>query len=187
MRLTHSVHSGAFWTSLAITLTPSYNATGAYLATAKTVAEEEAGRAEFYSSFGECIGVADHVVLTGLPAYLPLFLGLLTAIFTVCALRTNTIFVFMFFMVTITAELLAGAYWCLADGRVKLGGNLTKVSQSPQPAVGPIDRIRLGRWRMSLCPLFTWMVSALCPTIASGRLSDLTSGWRPKYTNQGRI
>jgi hypothetical protein len=46
-------YEGAFTFSLAITLTPSANAEGAYTANAMNAAEVAAGVAEFKASFGQ--------------------------------------------------------------------------------------------------------------------------------------
>jgi len=96
---------GAFWLSLAATLQPSYNAVGAYTNGASNPA---VGEAEFLASF----------------AFFLLFMSIASAMFFVCSLRTNIVFVFIFLLLTTTFALLAAAYWVLAQGMTTLGARI---------------------------------------------------------------
>lgn len=89
---------GAFWLSFGGTLQPFYNAYGAYSTTdnpadgLKTVG--------FNASF----------------AFFLLWMGILCFIYLICALRTNVVFVGIFFCLVPTFGCLAGAFWKLAEG-----------------------------------------------------------------------
>jgi len=100
---------GAFWITLGMTLTPQYNAAGAYTTSsgnalapgaALPAAALEAGAAEFDSSF----------------AFYLLFIGLLTLFYFICSFRTNVIFVLIFFFLDLALLLLASSYWKAAAG-----------------------------------------------------------------------
>jgi len=92
---------GAFWLTFASTLTPFYDAYGAY-APAGATGGEAAGLATvgFTASFG----------------FFQLFMGLLCFIYLICSLRTNIVFVVIFFTLCLAFPLLAGAYWQNAMG-----------------------------------------------------------------------
>jgi uncharacterized protein len=92
---------GAFFLTFATTLVPFYNAAGAY--------DSAAG---FHASFG----------------FFPLFMAVLCVIYLICALRTNIIFVIVFFLLIIALGMLAGAHWQLAESNVALAGRLQIVS-----------------------------------------------------------
>ncbi|EGX89359.1 transcriptional activator of ethanol catabolism AlcS [Cordyceps militaris CM01] len=91
---------GAFWLAFAITLTPFYNAEGAFTANATTAAEKAAGEASYQASL----------------AFFLLFMGILVFMYLICALRTNVVFFAIFFFLDISLFLLAGAYWKGATG-----------------------------------------------------------------------
>ncbi|KAM3515365.1 hypothetical protein MY11210_000927 [Beauveria gryllotalpidicola] len=91
---------GAFWLAFAVTLTPFYNAQGAFTANATTAAERAAGVASFQSSL----------------AFFHVFMGLVVFMFLICSLRTNVVFFCIFFFLDIALFLLAGAYWKAAAG-----------------------------------------------------------------------
>lgn len=57
-----------------------------------------------------------------------LFMGVLSLIYLICALRTNLIFVAIFLGLFMTFVLLAAAYWHHANGNHRLGGTLQIVS-----------------------------------------------------------
>jgi len=99
---------GAFWLTLGATLQPSFNAEGAYVPTGASPAVAAAGTAEFLSSF----------------AFYLLFVGVLTTIYMIIALRTNVVFVVIFLFLDLALCLLAAAYWTLAEGNTALGGQL---------------------------------------------------------------
>lgn len=88
----------AFWYIYATTLTPFYNAQAAY---AKDPLQ-------FYSSF----------------AFFLVFMGLMCLIYLICALRTNLVFLVIFFTLVIAFGLLAGAFWQLANGATQMSTNL---------------------------------------------------------------
>jgi len=89
---------GAFWLTFAATLQPFYYAYGSY---APTGAPEAAGMGTvgFTASF----------------AFFLVFMGVLCFIYLICSLRTNVVFVVIFFTLVIAFGLLAGAYWQLAN------------------------------------------------------------------------
>ncbi|MCJ1321246.1 hypothetical protein MMC15_006590 [Xylographa vitiligo] len=99
---------GAFWLALGATLQPSFNAEGAYIPAGASAAVAAAGTAEFLSSF----------------AFYLLFIGILTTIYMVIALRTNIVFVIIFLFLDLALYLLAAAYWTLAEGNTALGAQL---------------------------------------------------------------
>ncbi|KAH8594838.1 hypothetical protein B0O99DRAFT_652381 [Bisporella sp. PMI_857] len=84
----------AFSLSFGTTLTPFYNASGAY-------GTDTAG---FHASFG----------------FFPLFMGLLCAFYFVCALRTNIVIVIIFFFLIIVLGLLTAAHRQIAQGHMVL-------------------------------------------------------------------
>jgi hypothetical protein len=47
--------------------------------------------------------------------------------YTICSLRTNLVFFYIFTNLTLALYCLAAAYWCLAEGKTAQGGNLTTV------------------------------------------------------------
>jgi succinate-acetate transporter protein len=85
---------GAFWLSFAATLQPFYYAYGSYAPPGGTEAEglKTVG---FTASF----------------AFFLLFMGVLCFIYLICSLRTNIVFVVIFFTLVLAFSLLAGAYW----------------------------------------------------------------------------
>ncbi|EKD15438.1 uncharacterized protein L3040_001810 [Drepanopeziza brunnea f. sp. 'multigermtubi'] len=89
---------GAFWLSFAATLQPFY---GAYAAFSPDPTNPAAG--------------LQTVGFTASYAFLLVSMGVLCFIYLVCALRTNFIFVVMFFTLTLAYPLLAGTYWQLAN------------------------------------------------------------------------
>ncbi|KAG4437179.1 hypothetical protein IFR05_007335 [Cadophora sp. M221] len=85
---------GAFWLTFAATLQPFYGAYGAYAPAGEP----------------EAAGIAT-VGFTASFAFFLLFMGLLCLIYLVCSLRTNVVFVVIFFTLVPAFGLLAGAYW----------------------------------------------------------------------------
>jgi succinate-acetate transporter protein len=85
---------GAFWLTFASTLQPFYYAYGLY---APAGEEEAAGLATtgFNSSF----------------AFFLVFMGVLCLIYLICSLRTNVVFVVIFFTLVLAFGLLAGTFW----------------------------------------------------------------------------
>jgi len=98
---------GAFWLSNASTLTPAFNVYGAY-SPDPTAPYEGLDSPVFFASFG----------------FFLLFMGLLSLIFLICALRTNICFVIIFVTLVAAFGLLAGEYWYLAEGDVATAAHL---------------------------------------------------------------
>lgn len=97
---------GGFWFTLGATLTPSFNAYGAYAPPGNPAAGLASG--QFHATF----------------AFFLLFMGLLSAMYLVCALRTNIVFVVIFLGLFLTFVLLAGSYWTFALGQMVLSERL---------------------------------------------------------------
>lgn len=89
---------GAFWLAFAATLQPFYYAYGSY---APSGQPEAAGLSTvgFTASFG----------------FFLVFMGVLCLIYLVCSLRTNIVFVVIFFTLVCAFGLLAGVYWQTAN------------------------------------------------------------------------
>lgn len=81
---------GAFWLSFAATLTPYFNASGAY-------ADDQATYANTF-------------------AFFLVYMGLLCFVYLICALRTNIIFILIFATLIPAFGLLASVYWHLGQG-----------------------------------------------------------------------
>ena len=86
---------GAFWLTFAATLTPYYEAYGSYAPTGSTSPAAGLQTVGFTASFG----------------FFLVFMGVLCLIYLVCSLRTNVVFVVIFFTLVCAFGLLAGAYW----------------------------------------------------------------------------
>jgi succinate-acetate transporter protein len=91
---------GAFWLTFGATLTPYFNAKGAFIANATTDAEKAAGLASFQASLG----------------FFLLFMGVLVFMYLICSLRTNVVFFIIFLLLDISLFLLTAAYWKGAAG-----------------------------------------------------------------------
>lgn len=89
---------GAFWLSFGGTLQPFYNAWGAYSKTDS--AADGLTEPAFNASF----------------AFFLLWMGVLCFVYMICALRTNVVFLGIFFFLIPAFGCLAGAYWQLALG-----------------------------------------------------------------------
>ncbi|MCJ1335619.1 hypothetical protein MMC09_000891 [Bachmanniomyces sp. S44760] len=104
-----------FWTFISVThrfsfgatLTPSFNAYGAY-SSDPSKPTDGLKSASFDASF----------------AFFQLFMGLLSLCFLICSLRTNAIFVAIFVSLVMTFVLLAGTYWNLAAGHAASAAKL---------------------------------------------------------------
>jgi len=92
------VSFGAYWLSFAATLQPFYYAYGSYAPAGET---EAAGLQTqgFTASFG----------------FFLVFMGVLCLIYLVCSLRTNVVFVVIFFTLVNAFGILSGVYWQLAN------------------------------------------------------------------------
>ncbi|EGP86739.1 unnamed protein product [Zymoseptoria tritici ST99CH_1A5] len=91
---------GAFWLAFGATLTPYFNAEGAFTSGATTTAEMEAGVQSFQASLG----------------FFLLFMGVLVFMYLICSLRTNAVFFMIFLCLDMSLFLLTAAYWKGAEG-----------------------------------------------------------------------
>lgn len=89
------VSFGAFWLSFAATLQPFYYAYGLYAPAGSTSEAAGLTTVGFTASF----------------AFFMLFMGVLCFIYLICSLRTNIVFVVIFFTLVLAFGLLAGTYW----------------------------------------------------------------------------
>ncbi|KAK1072393.1 hypothetical protein LTR74_002706 [Friedmanniomyces endolithicus] len=101
---------GAFWLSFAGTLTPSFNAYGAFSTTSNPA--EGLTVPTFNASF----------------AFFQIFMGVLCFVYMICALRTNIVFVGIFATLVPAFGCLAGAYIHLAKGNATLAVHLQVVA-----------------------------------------------------------
>ncbi|KAK6542843.1 hypothetical protein TWF694_006783 [Orbilia ellipsospora] len=97
-----------FWFTLGGTLTPWFNAMGAY-STSGTNAVEGAATVGFNASFG----------------FYFLSWGFICLVFLVCSLRTNIVFVILFTGLELTFGLLTGVYFYAAEGNASTAHRLT--------------------------------------------------------------
>jgi succinate-acetate transporter protein len=86
---------GAFWLTFAATLQPFYFAYGLYAPAGSTAETDGLSTVGFTASFG----------------FFLLFMGLLCFIYLICSLRTNVVFVVIFFTLVLAFGCLTGAYW----------------------------------------------------------------------------
>jgi len=103
--------TGGFWFTLGGTLTPSFNAYGAYVADASGLPSgpnDGITSPGFHASFG----------------FFLLFMGLMCLIYLICALRTNLVFVAIFLGLLLTFVVLTGSYWHLAQGHADVAQQL---------------------------------------------------------------
>jgi len=89
---------GAFWLTFGGTLQPYFNAYGAYAPAGSTSIAAGLTTEGFNASF----------------AFWLIFMGVLCLVYLVCSLRTNVVFVIIFFTLVVAFGLLAGAYFQLA-------------------------------------------------------------------------
>lgn len=90
---------GAFWLTFAATLTPMYNASGAY-APDPTKTYEGASTAGFASTFG----------------FFTLYMGLLCVVYLIVSIRTNVCFFVIFLLLVPAFGCLTGYFWLAAAG-----------------------------------------------------------------------
>ncbi len=88
---------GAFWLTYGTTLTPFYNAAGAYSPENPTAGTSEPG---FLATL----------------AFFFLWIGFMCFIYLICSLRTNVIFFMIFLLLIPTFCCLAGSFWQAAQG-----------------------------------------------------------------------
>ncbi len=110
---------GAFFLSFAATLQPFYYAYGAY---APAGASESAG--------------LDTVGFTSSFAFFLIFIAVLSFVFLVLSIRTNIVFVIIFFTLTIAFSLLAAVYWQSANG-------IGKANPADLALAGRIQKVRV--------------------------------------------
>ncbi|KAK6362282.1 hypothetical protein TWF730_005978 [Orbilia blumenaviensis] len=96
-----------FWFTLGGTLTPTFNAMGAY-STSGADAVEGGATMGFNASFG----------------FYLLAWGFITTIYLICSIRTNVVFLTLFTFLDATFGLLVATYFSVANGKASLAGNL---------------------------------------------------------------
>lgn len=117
---------GAFWLTFASTLTPFYNAYGAYAPTSATSPAEGISTVGFTASFG----------------FFLVFMGVLCLIYLICSLRTNVAFVVIFLTLVLAFSLLAATYWhtaralALATSNPAKSASLLALANRTQIAAG---------------------------------------------------
>jgi succinate-acetate transporter protein len=152
---------GAFWLTFAATLQPFYSAYSLYATKEDPTGLATAG---FTASF----------------AFFLVFMGLLCFIYLICSLRTNVVFVIIFFTLVIAFGLLAGAYWQSANAYGDNNNPITlKKAQKLQVAAGAFTFITcMAGWWI----FFAIMLAALdFPfQIPVGDLSTLIKGFSEK-------
>ena len=113
-----SLLTGGFFFTLGATLTPAFNAYGAYTSDPTALGT----------------GSWDGITSTGFHAsyaFFLLFMGLMCLVFVICALRTNVALVTVHFGLMMTFLLLAGSYWETAQGAKSLAFALQQVRFPP--------------------------------------------------------
>lgn len=110
---------GAFHLTYAATLQPFYYAYGSY---APAGQPESAGlnTVGFTASFG----------------FFTIFMGLLCFVYLICALRTNIVFVVIFFTLVLAFSLLTGAYWHNAEALATTPPDAAKAAYASRLQVG---------------------------------------------------
>lgn len=96
----------SFWLMYGATLQDGFFGAQSNYATAGVSAEQAA--ADFYNAF----------------SFILLWMGVLCLVYMIVALRTNLVFVIIFFSLVMAFGFLAGAFWQLAEGNTALGGRL---------------------------------------------------------------
>jgi len=100
---------GAFWLAFAFTLIPFYHAIGNY-APYDTIDHTGLLAPQFNNAFG----------------FFLLWMGVLCLVYLVCALRTNLVFVLIFFCLVPAFSLLCAGFWNIALGNATLAPVLIK-------------------------------------------------------------
>lgn len=91
---------GAFWLTFAATLQPSYYAYGLYAPEGAASPSEGLTTVGFQSSF----------------SFFLVFVAVMCFIYLICSLRTNIVFVTIFFTLVLGFTLLSGSFWQTANG-----------------------------------------------------------------------
>lgn len=101
---------GAFWLTFACVLDPTYGSFSNYAAYTSTPTDAAAGLTTtgFNAAFG----------------FFCVWMGVLCLIYMICALRTNLVFVGIFFTLVLAFGFLTGAYFHNAQGNATLAGKL---------------------------------------------------------------
>lgn len=99
---------GAFWLAYGATLQPFYNAYGAYAPPTSTGAPGNPAAGLESVGFNASLG------------FFLIFMGVLCLVYLVCALRTNIVFVVIFFTLVLAFSCLTAAFWYTAEAA---GGN----------------------------------------------------------------
>ncbi|KAL8874036.1 MAG: hypothetical protein Q9174_000576 [Haloplaca sp. 1 TL-2023] len=103
--------AGGYWFTEGSTLTPAFNAYGAY-ASDPAIPSEGIASPGFQATFG----------------FFLLFMGVLSLMYLICALRTNIVFVTIFFGLFMCFVILTGAYWHNAVGNAAMASKLQVAS-----------------------------------------------------------
>ncbi|PBP18420.1 hypothetical protein BUE80_DR010820 [Diplocarpon rosae] len=111
---------GAFWLSFAATLQPFYAASASYAPNPVTSPAEGLATVGFNASFG----------------FFFVFMAVLCVIYLVCSLRTNAVFVVIFFTLVLGFGLLAGAYWQTANGITHMDTSKARLAHRLTVAAG---------------------------------------------------
>ncbi|KAL8917404.1 MAG: hypothetical protein Q9208_007959 [Pyrenodesmia sp. 3 TL-2023] len=98
----------AYWFTEGITLTPFYGAYAAYAPADATNPMDGFNSEGFHATYG----------------FFLLFMGLLSLLYLICALRTNMVFVTIFFGLFMCFVLLTGSYWKIAIDQAAFGAKL---------------------------------------------------------------
>lgn len=122
---------GGFFLSFAATLTPTFAAYASYSSDPLTKPTEGLATRGFNASF----------------AFWLVFLALITLIFLICSLRTNIVFVVLFFSLTITFSLQSAAYFLNAADIV---GNASSVSKIVKGSGGCLFVTCMAGWYIFL-------------------------------------
>jgi uncharacterized protein len=154
---------GAFWLTFASTLQPFYYAYGLY---APAGEPEAAGLTTvgFTASFG----------------FFLVFMGVLCFIYLICSLRTNVVFVVIFFTLVIAFALLAGVYWQSANA-------IANGSDAATLALAHRLQVAAGAFTFVTCMAGWWIFFAIMLAaldfpfqIPVGDLSTLIKGFSEK-------
>ena len=123
---------GGFWFTLGATLTPAFNAYGEYATDPNNIATGLTSPG-FHASFGKGnppfplfnpIFPPLLTILLTIVGFFLLFMGLLSLIYLICALRTNLVFVAIFLGLLLTFVVLTASYWHLALGHSEMAAKL---------------------------------------------------------------
>lgn len=132
---------GAFWLTLGATLRPDFNAYGAYSpnpsspAEGLTTVDFNASFGMPYIKLGEVVGIE---ITNGNIGFLLVFMGILSFVYFICALRTNIVYVVIFLSLVVGFALDAGQHFQIALGNIEVASGLQSVSFN-FPAVSVVN------------------------------------------------